>query len=52
MYIGCVETSVGLWIMIVFRLVYGYWLCEGKCMDIGCVELSKYILVVWRQVYG
>ena len=25
MYSGCVETSV--WILVVLRLVYGYWLC-------------------------
>ena len=34
------------------RLVYGYWLCGDKCMDIGCVEVSVWILVVLRQVYG
>ena len=34
------------------RLVYGYWLCGDNCMDIGCVEVSVWILVVLRQVYG
>ena len=37
-----------------------YWLVEisvcilvggDKCMDIGCIEVSVWILVVWRQVY-
>ena len=28
--------------------VYGYWLCGDKCMDIGCVEVSVWILVVLR----
>ena len=46
---GCVEVSV--WILIVWRLVYGYWLYGGKCMDIDCVEVSVWILVVWRLVY-
>ena len=26
--------------------MYGFWLCGGKCMDIGCVEVSVCILVV------
>ena len=38
MDIGCVEVSV--WILVVWRKVYGYWLCVGKCMYIGCC--------VWR----
>ena len=46
MDIGCVEVSV--WILVVWRLVYGYWLCGGKCMDIGRVEVRLLILVVWR----
>ena len=46
MDIGCVEVSV--WLLVVWRLVYGYWLCGGKCMDIGCVEVSVWVLVVWR----
>ena len=29
--------------------MYGYWLCEGKCMDIGCLEVSVWILVVCRD---
>ena len=40
MDIGCIEVSV--WILVVLRLVYGYWL----------VEVSVWILVVWRSVYG
>ena len=44
MDIGCVKTSV--WILVVWRKVYGYWLCKDKCMDIGCVETSVWILVV------
>ena len=32
--------------------MYGLLLCKGKCMDIGCVEVSVLILVVWRSVYG
>ena len=32
--------------------MYGYWLCGGQCMDIGCVEVSVWILVVWSLVYG
>ena len=32
--------------------MYGYWLCGGKCMDIGCGEVSVWILVVWTEVYG
>ena len=37
MYNGCVEVSV--WILVVLRLVYVYWLCGDKCrpMDVGCV---------------
>ena len=46
MDIGCVEISV--WILVVWRQVYGYWLCGGKCMDIGCVAVSEWIRVVWR----
>ena len=50
MDIGCVEVSV--WILVVSRLVYVYWLYEDKCMDIGCVWVSLRIMVVWRLVYG
>ena len=32
--------------------MYEYWLCKGKCMDIGCVKVSVWILVVWRLVNG
>ena len=46
MYIGCVETSVC--ILVVWRKVYGLWLCGDKCMDICCVEVSVWILVVLR----
>ena len=46
MDIGCVEVSV--WILVVSRLVYVYWLYEDKCMDIGCVWVSLRIMVVWR----
>ena len=35
-------------IRVVWRLVYDYWLCGGKCMDIDCVEVSVWILVVLR----
>ena len=38
MDIGCVEISV--WILVVLRFVYVYWLC--------CVEVSACILVVLR----
>ena len=38
MDIGCVEISV--WILVVLRFVYVYWLC--------CVEVSVWILVVLR----
>ena len=31
--------------------MYGYWLCESKCMDIGCVKVSVWILVVLRLLY-
>ena len=44
MDIGCVEVSV--WILVVLSIVYGYWLCGGKCMDFCCVEVSVWILVV------
>ena len=44
MYIGCVEVSV--WIVVVWRSVYVYWLCGDKCMYIGCVETSVCILVM------
>ena len=47
---GCVDVSV--WILVVLRLVYVYWLCGDKCMCIGSVETSVWIVVVWRQVYG
>ena len=50
MDISCVEVSV--WILVVLRLVYGYWLFGDKCIDIGCVEVSVWILVVLRLVYG
>ena len=50
MYIGCVETSVDLWMLVVFRLVYGYWLCGGMCMDFDCVEISVLILVVCVEI--
>ena len=30
--------------------MYGFWLCGGKCMDIGCVEVSVWISVVLRLV--
>ena len=49
MDIGCVKVSVC--ILVVLRLVYGLWLCGGKCMYIGCAVTSVCILVVWRQVY-
>ena len=29
--------------------MYGYWSCEGKCMDFDCVEVSVWILVVCRD---
>ena len=32
--------------------MYGYWLRGCKCMDIGCVEVSVWILVVRMKVYG
>ena len=32
--------------------MYGYWLCESKCMDIGCVKVSVWILAVLRLLYG
>ena len=38
MDIGCVAISV--WILVVLRFVYVYWLC--------CVEVIVCILVVWR----
>ena len=28
----------------------GFWLCGGKCMNIGCVEVSVWILVVCVEV--
>ena len=31
--------------------MYGYWLCGGKCMDIGCVEVSVWILVVCVVIF-
>ena len=43
---GCVEVSV--WISVVLRLLYGLWLCRGKCMDFGCVEVSVWKMVVSR----
>ena len=46
---GCVEVSV--WILVVFRLLYVYWLCLGYCLYIGCVEVIVWILVVFRLVY-
>ena len=49
MDIGCVEVSV--WILVVWRLVYGYWLCGGYCVTIGCVEASVWILIMCRFVY-
>ena len=30
--------------------MYGFWLCGGKFMDIGCVEVSVWILVVCVEV--
>ena len=44
MYISCVETSVC--VLVVWRQVYGLWLCGDKCLDIGCVKVSVWILVV------
>ena len=38
--------------LVVWGLVYGYWLCWGKCVDFGCVEVSVWIMVVLRLVYG
>ena len=46
MDIGCVAVSV--WILVVLRLVYGFWLCGGKCLDFGCVEVSVRKMVVSR----
>ena len=42
MDIGCDEVSVwilvvlSVWISVVLRLLYGLWLCRGKCMDWLC----------------
>ena len=30
--------------------MYGYWLCGGKCMDIGYMEDSVLILVAWLLI--
>ena len=46
MDMGCKDVSVR--ILVVWRQVYGYWLCGGKCFDIDCVGVSVWILVVWR----
>ena len=42
----CVEVRVRT--LVVLRLVYGFWLCGGKCLDFGCVEVSVWKMVVSR----
>ena len=46
MNIGCVKAI--LWILVVWRFAYAYWLCRGQYMYIGCDEVIVGVLAVMR----